>query len=297
VRIVSGAAIGTIVARNYVAFAKVLARSIADRHPDLPLFVALSDGPHPVVDSIQPAEIVSLDALGIPDVTSLCRRRTRKELAVSLKPFLLRHLLDRGFDAVLFLDPDTLITGDFGPVVEEVRAHPIVLTPHVLAPIEGDERIPRELDLLKAGTFNAGFVGVSRSAAAERMLAWWQDRVRAACSEDVSDGVYFDQRWLDLMPVMFDGVRILRDPGCNIAYWNLSERGVDDRGSELVVRGRPTRFFHFSGFDPDGLPFLSRHSRRATLDDAGAARGMYERYAELLKAAGYEDTRGLPYAF
>jgi hypothetical protein len=86
VRIVSGAAIGTIVARNYVAFAKVLARSIADRHPDLPLFVALSDGPHPVVDSIQPAEIVSLDALGIPDVASLCRRRTtRSSPAISAR--------------------------------------------------------------------------------------------------------------------------------------------------------------------------------------------------------------------
>jgi hypothetical protein len=289
-------AIGTVVARNYLAFAKVLARSLAERHPEIPFFVALSDGPHPATDGLA-RQIVQLEALGIPDLECLCRRRSRKELAVSAKPFLLGHLLDRGYTAALFLDPDTLVVGDLSPTLDEVLAHAIVLTPHVLTPPGGADRVCRELDLLQAGTFNAGFVGVSNRAGARRMLAWWQDRVLAACAEDVSAGVYFDQRWLDLMQVVFDEVRILRDPGCNIAYWNLPERRVEVRGNELFVGGGAARFFHFSGFDPAGLPFLSRHSRRATLESAGAARVVYERYATLLNAAGYDAISRLPYAY
>jgi len=45
---------------------------------------------------------------------------------------LLATLLERGFDAVVFLDPDVFVVNDLGPFFALVRAHPIVLTPHVL---------------------------------------------------------------------------------------------------------------------------------------------------------------------
>ena len=289
-------AVGTIVARNYLAFAEVLGRSLAEHHPGTPFFVALADRPHPSAASLEPAEIVAMEALGIPDFERFRAGRTLKELAVSAKPFLLQHLLDRGFQAAIFLDPDTLVVGDLAPVFDEVSSHPVVLTPHLLEPPEGTDRIQRELDLVRAGTFNAGFVGVSNSAVSRRMLSWWQGRLLAACSDDIARGMYFDQRWLDLMQTLFDGVRILRDPGCNIAYWNLPERDLQLRDGQLVVRGGPARFVHFSGFEPANLPYLSRYSRRATSDISGATRSVYEEYAGLLKAAGHDVTSRLPHA-
>src|SRR3712207_7315365 len=36
---------------------------------------------------------------------------------------------------------------------------------------------------------------------------------------------------------------ILRDPGHNVAYWNLSSRRVTRDGDGYAVNGRPLRFF------------------------------------------------------
>ena len=47
--------------------------------------------------------------------------------------------------------------------------------------------------------------------------------------------MHYDQRWLDLVPALFDDVHIVRDPGCNVAYWNLPERYVT-----LTPNGIPT---------------------------------------------------------
>jgi hypothetical protein len=141
-----------------------------------------------------------------------------------------------------------------------------------------------------SGTFNAGFVGVSSRPEASAILQWWQDRLLGACSYAVADGVYYDQRWLDLAPVLFEGVGILRDAGCNVAYWNLQERQVAVGAAGITVGGGPARFFHFSGFDPhDGR--LSKFDE-ARIEEAGAAAEVYRRYAALLIRAGYRRRPG-----
>ena len=35
-------------------------------------------------------------------------------------------------------------------------------------------------------------------------------------------GLFVDQRWCDHVPALFDKVKVVRDPGYNVASWNLS---------------------------------------------------------------------------
>ena len=290
----AGAAIGTIVARNYLSAARVLAASLRSHHPNLPFFVVIADDPDDAdACDRDRMNVVRLAELGFPVPRDSWGRRSCQEFAVLLKPYLLRHLFARGFTTALFLDPDTLIVGDLAPALHEVRKHPFTLVPHVLAPIEGPDRMARELTLLCAGTFNAGFIGASISPAADAMLGWWSARLLAECSDSVERGVYYDQRWLDLMPALFEGVHILRDPGLNIAYWNLAERNVTIDGEIVRTNGAPARFFHFSGFDPMRPWQVSRHAPAMRVEAIGAAQAIYARYAELLLAAGYAETRSL----
>jgi len=292
------AAIGTIVARNYLSFARVLAASLSSQHPDLPFFVVVADDPDDVDGrDRERMHVVRLADLGLPVPRECWRRWTCQEFAVVLKPYLLRHLIDRGFTTALFLDPDTLVVGDLAPVLHEVGQHPLTLVPHVLTPIDGPDRIARELILLCAGTFNAGCIGASKSPATRAMLDWWSTRLPAECSHSVARGVYYDQRWLDLMPALFEGVHILRDPGCNIAYWNVGEREVTIDGGIVRASGGPARFFHFSGFDPMRPFQVTRHATALRVETMGAAQAMFARYAELLLAAGYAETQGEPWGF
>src|SRR5687767_5320287 len=103
-------AVGTIVAKNFVPFARVLARSLREHHPAVPFFTVLADRVDAAfAPALEPFEIVTLDELEIPDLHRQCFRYTRQQLSILAKPYLLRHLLKRGFSAAVFLDADILI--------------------------------------------------------------------------------------------------------------------------------------------------------------------------------------------
>jgi hypothetical protein len=109
--------------------------------------------------------------------------------------------------------------------------------------------------------------------------------------------MHFDQRWLDLVPTLFEGVGITRDPGANVAYWNLAEREVAIEDGQVRVGRRPGRFFHFSGFDPERPATVTRYSSRPTLAEVGDAAVLFRRYADLVVDAGWPAAKSRPYAY
>ena len=70
-----------------------------------------------------------------------------------------------------------------------------------------------------------------RSAARDRSSTWWSDHCRRDCVVDPGEGLFVDQRWIDLAVTYFDH-HVVRDRGCNVAYWNLDERPLVDDGGD-----------------------------------------------------------------
>ena len=204
------------------------------------------------------------------------------ELCVRLKPAALAALLDEGHSAVLFLDPDQWVLGDLEPLWAAIERSAIVLTPHLTAPVAAG----RERMLLRAGTHNAGALGVSDRPAARAMLAWWAERLDAANHDRVDEGAYYDQRWLDLVPSLFDGVEVLRDERFNVGHWNLPERDAAD-----------VRLLHASGFDPERPRTVTGHDPRLDELEATRVAALLERYAEALLAAGAREAAALPWGW
>jgi hypothetical protein len=97
--------------------------------------------------------------------------------------------------------------------------------------------------------------------------------------------------------VFFEDVSIFRDPSYNVAHWNLPERAVRVGDDAVTVDGRPCRFFHFSGFDPDEPHAVTRYSPRLDMSNVGPAAEVFRRYRTLLERAGYQETKGWPYAY
>lgn len=281
-------AVGTVFAKNYLSFGRVLADSFRRRHPDVPFFGALADRADGFFDPAEePFALIELDELSIPDLRATTFRYSRFPLSVVAKSYLLRHLLDRGFDAALFLDVDILVRGDLGDLLERTSRSSITVVPHLLAPLEGDDRAGRELNILQSGVFNGGVIGIRRDATADRFLAWWQARVHADCRHSLEKGLHHDQRWLDLVPAFFDDVGVVRDPAYNVAHWNMPER-----------ESTACRLFHFSGYDPDQPHRVTRYNDRLTMSDAGASTArLFARYQGALEQAGWHESKTWPHAY
>ena len=282
----------TIVAKHRLADARVLARSFAAHHPEIPFFAVLADeaGLDP---GGEPFETIPLAALGIPDLRAFCFRYDAREVSFAATPFAIGHLLDRGFGRVLFFKQEGLVLGSHAPVLAALERDAAVLTPHLLEPITG----AAELQILLSGVFNGGLVGVADRPAGRAFLSWWARRQLRHCVHDVAAGLHYEQRWLDLAPSLFDGVRILRDPAFNVGHWNLAERRVEVRGEHVLARGRPCALFRFSGYDPAAPEAVTRYFPERRLADIGDAAQVFARYRAALEAAGWPGTAALPYAW
>lgn len=290
-------AAGTVVAKNYLPFARVLARSFAEHHPDVPFYVLLCDEVENCFDpSAEPFAFIPFAELSMPHPEGFRFRYPIQHLSIAAKPHLFQHLFGLGYERVLFLDSDILITGALTALLDPRDGSSVALTPHLLSPPQGKQRAERELSIIRAGTFNAGCVNVSSDERGRAFIRWWEERLRYHTIHEVERGLHGDQRWLDLAPSFFGGVSVVRDPACNVAYWNLPERRISWHESQLLVNGMPCRFFHFSGFNPGSPGILTRH---VTTGDSGtpATLRLLDFYSSMLLAAGYEESRGWPYAW
>jgi hypothetical protein len=171
----------------------------------------------------------------------------------------------------------------------------VLLTPHITQPFDGDAAFS-ELTHLRCGLYNLGFIGVSNTAAARSMLSWWRKRLFKTCVIRPERGFFHDQKWMDLVPLIFPDVEIVSDPGCNVAYWNLQERRVTLE-PEPQANGRPLRFFHFSGYDTDKPETVSKYQTRFTMDGIGAASTLFSIYRKLLIEEGHEESVRWPYSY
>jgi glycosyltransferase involved in cell wall biosynthesis len=290
----------TIVSKNYVSYARVLAESFRRLHRDAEMYVLLVDRLDGHLDpAAEPFTLVELPALGIPDLPRVSFQYGITELNTAVKPYFLRYLLrERGVGRVLYLDPDILVLRELTELFALLERHSVLLTPHLTAldRVE-DGRRPAEQHILLAGTYNLGFIGLRHDGVVERLLDWWAERLYRYSRAMPEVGVFVDQRWIDLVPGAFDGVHVVRHPGYNVAYWNLAHRDVRVEAGRVLADGLPVGFFHFSGFDFDRIERLSRHQDRFSLEDLPHLRPLFEDYRQRLAEAGYEVTRKWPYAF
>ncbi|MGH2444353.1 MAG: FkbM family methyltransferase, partial [Chloroflexota bacterium] len=289
----------TIVARNYLPFARVLAHSYSEHHPDQLLSVLVIDGEPGESSSDEPFDILVPGDLALrrDEFLRMAACYDVMELATAIKPWLLECLLRKGADAVLYCDPDIEV---FAPMVRFTDAalkHGIALTPHTTEPVPRDGRRPAESELMASGTFNLGMIALSQGALP--FLSWWQERLRRDAIVDPERMLFTDQRWLDLALGYFS-LYIFRDPGYNVAYWNASTRQLERVGDRYFANGSPLHTFHFSGFQPERPTQLSRHQGvqpRVLLSENPALREICRGYSERLLTAGYAVPLEPPFAF
>ena len=289
----------TIVARNYLAQASVLAQSFKHYHPDCPFAILVVDGLDAECVRDDGVELLNLGRLALDpgDAIRMPMIYDVTELSTAVTPWLLRRLLTSETRAVIYFDPDIEIFAPLYHLADFAHKYSIVLTPHVTEPIPRDNLKMSESDILGAGIYNLGFIAVGPGS--EAFLDWWAARLKRESVIDPSRMRFTDQRWIDFVPGLFHNY-ILRDPSYNVAYWNLHSRRLEWNGRKYTVNGKSLRFFHYSGYNPDQSHLLSKHQGehpRVLLSEHPAVARICREYKKKLVKAGFNESKREPYRF
>lgn len=239
---------------NYIPKARVLASSLKVFHPDWEFCLILGETPFDgfSLDSEPFDRLVTFDQLGIPEFKSWLFRHRVVEICTAAKgPALEYFLLVEGHEKVLYLDPDIMVLNSLEILSNLLDKYDILLTPHLLAPQSSMRAIvDNEICSLKHGVYNLGFVATARRDQGLAFAHWWRQRLYHFCYDDIPNGIFTDQRWCDLAPAFFSNLHIVRDPGCNAASWNLSDRSITKTADGVFMANEtPLRFYHFTGYD------------------------------------------------
>jgi len=252
----------TIAANNYLPKVRALFESIRRHHPDWAINLLLVDVKSADInyDDFLADKVWVFSDLDIPNLRSWMFGHTIVELATAVKPFMAGKLFKAtGCKKILYFDPDIVLFSRLDDIVDTLNDFNIILTPHQTIPeAELEAIIDNEVCSLRHGIFNLGFLGLSSSKVTDDFILWWSKRLYHLCEADFNRGLFTDQKWINLVPVFFSGVHILRSDRFNVATWNLTNRHISlSPSGNYLVNNLPLGFYHFSGFDSGDLSVMA----------------------------------------
>ncbi len=290
--------LATVATRSHLAAVRVLFQSVRRWHPEARCCALIVDDPSPNPPIPTPRQLferLSIADLRLPESEAFCFQYDAFELCNALKPWLLCHLArqDPG-NGMVYLDSDIAAYGELSPLTHALADGAGFLTPHTTAEYPRDGAAPGPRDLLLAGQFNAGVVGVGPGEGGRRFLAWWAEAVRHDALVEPAEGLFVDQRFLDAVPCLFPDVRLLRHDGINVAHFNLHARRLERRGGDWWVNDQRLLLFHFTMLranHADFRPFVTR----PLLEQQPLLRELLGAYCADLREAGHAESSRVPY--
>ena len=264
----------TSICANYGHKARVLAASVKKHIPDARFLVCLTEREIPAAFTKDHCfdRIVLAKDMWEGNFDRFIFKHDIVEASTAVKGAFFQWLMKEypNEDAYVYLDPDCRVYSDFVELREMLRRKSAVLCPHLLHP----GNIDMELSSTAHGVYNLGFLAVNGSGQARRLVDWWAERLYLYCYDDIANGIFTDQKWMDLAPCFFD-VEIMHHYGYDYAPWGLQGTTIRKDKNAWMIQEMPLRFIHFSGFGP-----VAEMCMEKWLDDQNSLfREIYASYA------------------
>lgn len=226
-----------------------------------------------------------------PHLKTIWSERTRFEYFFTCKHLLPKRVMERELaegERVTYLDADMFFYSNPEQLFDEMGENSVMLVPHRFP----DDRIAGEIH----GRYNAGYISMRNDSRGRACMQWWADRCIEWCFEKVEEKRFADQKYLQYLETISEGVCAIQAPGGGLAPWNLARHRITWDGREVLVDEKPLIFFHFHGltilkshFVNTGLPsygvalepVVRRHIFRPYLNAVTAAERQLKRYVRV----------------
>jgi glycosyltransferase involved in cell wall biosynthesis len=270
----------TSVNRAYLAKALLLGESLKKHNSSVEFHILYADvidqnierifDRYHFVDCVYP-----LAALEMENRRPWIFMRNVVELCTGIKPVYLEHLLEKGCDRVVYIDPDCRVFNSIEAIERSIDDHSLSLTPHCDEVGRSDAQIrTNELSSLAHGVFNLGYIGVKNDSVGRSVANYWRSRVDSYGFDEIQRGMFTDQKPFDFAPIFFPGMDIVRHKGINVASWNIESRPISEQGGQYYAGEEQLIFFHFSGYDK-GVP--GEVARRLSISN-DVLQGLFDDY-------------------
>ncbi len=283
----------TSICANYAHKARVLAQSVHAHLPDAEFYLCLTEREIPEAlkkDTCFDHIVLSRD-MWDGDFDIFIFKHDIVEASTAVKGAFMQYIQKKHPEEELFiyLDPDCCVYSDFPELRAALKEHPIALCPHLLHP----GNVDMEMSSTAHGVYNLGFLAVNGSEEARTCVNWWAERLRQYCYDDMSRGIFTDQRWMDLAPCFFD-VKVMKHYGYDFAPWGLKGTRVEKDGEgHWLIQGMPLRFIHFSGFG-----YVAGQCMERWMDDGNRAfTELYNAYGEMHAACDADEVSKTPWSY
>jgi hypothetical protein len=219
------------------AFAEQLGRSLP---AEIQFCVGLTQG------SIDTPHVATLAQLNRPELLQMAARYDEAALAAACKPFFAQYFLQQTQATHLcYFDATVQLFGSLETIVTQLDTADILLTPRLTRPM-GSVAYGDEKQFLNTGLYDSGFWAIRSNDNTHRFLNWWQNRLSERAHFDLCHGMNHDQLWLNLVPVYFDNVKLVKNEGWNVGLHNLHERVITDQNPNYRVNQQTQLlFFNF----------------------------------------------------
>ncbi|HKR07038.1 MAG TPA: hypothetical protein VJY62_20540 [Bacteroidia bacterium] len=267
----------TIITADYFSYASVLYESLKSNCDDKVVLYVFISSPREDVNNIA-KNSEGIKYLFVDDlcISGIGKKIKDKYLLVyidgfrwSMKPVLINYLIQhRGYEKVIYVDWDIFFFSKYKFLFDMLDNANVLLTPHWRS---SDPYVdPSNFqELYNRGLYNAGFVAANRDAVL--VMDWWAKACEYVCVKEPSKGYFVDQTHLNLFHIMFEGIKVVRHRGCNVAKWNQFEckRIKKDNGEVLINGEYPIVFIHFTpstirgilnGTDKLLFPYLKQYA-------------------------------------
>ena len=172
-------------------------------------------------------------------------KSNKDKLRWSLKPVLMKYLLSQPvINELIYLDNDLFFFSDYAFLFDFLKDHRFILTPHYYKNDPNKNQNWLEANF-RIGLYNAGFVGANKQAV--KTLQWWADCCLYRCEKNFFRGLFDDQKYLDIIPVIEESALVIRHKGCNVAGWNTEICKREIINHRVLIDGKyDIIFIHFN---------------------------------------------------